>query len=178
MRSKERNIHWTTWDGQAADHLNVGYENGGWTAEGTVSTAQISYVMRFNEHWELRQFLLFRDLDEPDLWLATDGSGRWGETNGVVREDLEGCVGIMMACTPFSHCLPVKRLQASSLAEQSFNVAELDVDTLGLVVHQHTVGHLGDNEWFQKSSANGSELKFRVDEFGLILDEPGRFRRA
>lgn len=177
MRSEERHIRWTTWDGETADDLNVGYENGGWTAQGTVSSANVSYVMRFNQQWELRQFLLFRDLDEPDLWLATDGNGRWGETNGVAREDLEGCSAVAMACTPFSHSLAVKRLDAASLAEHTFMVAMLDVDTLGLVVHEHTVRHLGDDWWTQKSSTTGSEVTFRVDPFGLIVDEPERFRR-
>lgn len=177
MRSEQRQIKWTTWDGDAADHLNVGLENGGWTAEGTVSNAQVSYVMRFTQHWELRQFLLFRDLDEPDLWLATDATGRWGETNGVARGDLEGCAAVTMACTPFSHCAAVKRLQAASLTEHTFNVAVLDVETLGLVVREHTVRHLGDDQWSQKS-ARGSEVTFQVDEFGFIVDEPERFRRA
>ena len=42
----------------------------------------------------MRQFLLFRDLDEPDLWLATDGTGRWGEMNGAHRPELDGCYDV------------------------------------------------------------------------------------
>ena len=66
--------------------------------------------MRLTPTWQVRQFLLFRDLDDPDLWLATDGTARWGEMNGAHRVELDGCYDIDLACTPFTNTLPIRRL--------------------------------------------------------------------
>jgi uncharacterized protein len=170
-------VCWTTWDGGSKETLRVGYENGGWTAEGTISGADVSYVIRFTEQWDVRQFLLFRDLDEPDLWLATDGTGRWGETNGEPRDDLDGCTAVVPDCTPFAHALAVKRLQMAGSQEHTFRVALLDVETLGLTVHTHTLAQVAEGRWSQRSVTTERAFTFDVDDFGFIVDEPKKFRR-
>ena len=68
---------------------------------GVVSRERVQYVLRLSASWQVRQFLLFRDLEDPDLWLATDGTARWGEMNGAHRIELDGCYDITMNCTPF-----------------------------------------------------------------------------
>jgi hypothetical protein len=82
------------------------FEHGGWTADGTVTVPgavhrDVHWVARLSAQFELRQFLVFRDLDEPDLWLGTDGRGRWGEVNGAHRPELDGCVAAVIAGSGF-----------------------------------------------------------------------------
>ena len=178
MRFEEREIRWTTWDGEHEETVRLGFENGGWTAEGTVEGLDITYVLRFDEAWRTRQFLLFRDLDEPDLWLATDGAGRWGETNGSGRDDLTGCSDIVLSCTPFTTAAAVMRLRASGQHNESLSVAMVDVETLGVTVHHHDLTHLGNDQWRHLSHTTGRSYQFLVDEFGFTLDEPERFRRS
>jgi hypothetical protein len=167
-----------TWDGQYEETVRLGFENGGWTAEGTVESLNLTYVLRFDEAWNTRQFLLFRDLPEPDLWLATDGLGRWGETNGSVRDDLTGCRHIGLTCTPFTTASIVMQLRADGQDTDSFSVAMVDVETLGVTVHQHDLTHLGNDQWEHHSHTTGRRYQFLVDEVGLIIDEPERFRRS
>ena len=93
---------WQTWDDEHIETLTLRWENEGWTASGEVGRERIHYVIRLSPTWQVRQFLLFRDLDEPDLWLATDGHARWGEMNGAHRPELDGCHDIDLACTPFT----------------------------------------------------------------------------
>jgi hypothetical protein len=178
VRFEEREIRWTTWDGEYEEILRVGFENSGWTAEGTIEGLDITYVLRFDEAWRTRQFLLFRDLDEPDLWLATDGAGLWGETNGSVRDDLTGCSDIALSCTPFTTAAAVMRLRAGGQHNESLSVAMVDVETLGVTVHEHDVTHLGNDRWEHRSRTTGRSYEFLVDEFGLTMDEPDRFRRS
>jgi uncharacterized protein len=178
VRLEEREIRWTTWHGEHEEVLRVGFENGGWTAEGTISGVDVTYVIRFDADWRTRQFLLFRDLDEPDLWLATDGAGLWGETNGEARDDLTGCTDVALSCTPFSTSVGVKRLLTSGQTEASFTVAMLDVETLGLTVHEHHLAQLGTDRWEHRSRTTDHTYQFLVDEFGMVIDEPERFRRA
>ncbi len=103
-------VRWTTWDGDHDEHLTLRWENEAWTATGEVGRERVQYVLRLSPTWRVRQFLLFRDLDEPDLWLATDGHARWGEVNGAHRPELDGCSDIELACSPFPATLPIRRL--------------------------------------------------------------------
>ena len=75
-----------SWDGDGgASTVSVRWENEGWTADGTLVQARAQFVLRLSATWKVQQFLLFRDMAEPDLWLGTDRFGQWGEVNGAVR---------------------------------------------------------------------------------------------
>jgi hypothetical protein len=73
---------WSTWDGNHTETLRLTWDNEAWTAIGKVGKEQVEYVLRLAPTWHVRQFLLFRDLEDPDLWLAIDAQHRWGEING------------------------------------------------------------------------------------------------
>ncbi len=140
-----------------------------------VGSEQIQYVVRLSPMWEIRQFLLFRDLEEPDLWLGTDGQGRWGEMNGAHRPELDGCTDLAMNCTPFDHLVPARRHQPTLDAPAIVQVIEVDTETLGL-----TVGF----RHYQRLNAStlsverlGSVTEYTVDSYGLPLDIEGEFRR-
>ncbi len=85
---------WATWDGAGDEVTDFRWENEGWTISGQVARERVQYVVRLTASWQVRQFLLFRDLEEPDLWLATDGTARWGEMNGAHRAELDGCYDV------------------------------------------------------------------------------------
>ena len=103
-------VTWTTWDGDHAESFTLRWENEAWTATGQVARENVQYVLRIAPTWHVRQFLLFRDLDEPDLWLAIDAKHRWGEVNGVFRPEFDGCADIGLSCTPFAATVPIRRL--------------------------------------------------------------------
>ena len=54
----------------------------------------------------------------------------------------------------------------------------VDVETLGVTVHHHDLTHLGNDQWRHLSHTTGRSYQFLVDEFGLTVDEPERFRRS
>ena len=103
-------IRWTHWDGDHLDTASVRWENEGFTITGNDTCERVEWVLRLSPTWQVRQFILFRDMEEPDLWLATDGGGRWGEMNGAHRTELDGCYDVMLDCSPFTLTLPVRRL--------------------------------------------------------------------
>ncbi|MFZ9884781.1 MAG: putative glycolipid-binding domain-containing protein, partial [Ilumatobacteraceae bacterium] len=74
--------------------VELRWENEGWTAEGTLGSDNAQFVLRLSAGWTVQQCLLFRDLEDPDLWLGTDSHGRWGEMNGAHRTELDGCTDI------------------------------------------------------------------------------------
>ncbi len=167
---------WVTVDGEHAVTLALAWENEAWTATGNVERERADYVIRLSPLWQVRQFLLFRDLADPDLWLGTDGGGRWGEVNGAHRPDLDGAVDVALACTPFTHSLPIRRLPLGVGDAAEAAMLEIDVETLGVVPVTTVYERIASRRWRAMRPAGTTE--FDVDAYGLALDVPGAFRRT
>lgn len=161
--------------GEHSEHLTLSWENEAWTAVGVVEAERVEYVMRLTAQWNVSQFLLFRDLDEPDLWLGTDGHGRWGEVNGAHRPDLDGTGDIAVPGSPFSHAIPIRRLPLLVGHAAELHVIDVDVETLGVVPAIARYERIGDRRWRHERS--GSGVEFDVDEFGLPIDVGDAVRR-
>ncbi len=166
---------WSTVDGTHVEELTLTWENEAWTASGRVEREQVEYVIRLSPLWQVRQFLLFRDLPEPDLWLGTDGHGRWGEVNGAHRTDLDGAVDISLACTPFTHALPIRRLPLDIGAAAELSMLDVDVETLGVAPIKVVYERTDLRRW--RVTRPSAATEFDVDEYGLPLDVAGAFRR-
>ncbi len=167
---------WTTWNGQHSEALSLIWENEAWTATGSVERENVQYVIRLSPMWQVRQFILFRDQAEADLWLGTDGRGRWGEINGAHRADLDGSFDVALGCTPFTHTLPIRRVPLQIGDAVELSVLEIDVETLGVVPAGQVYERLSERRWCV--TAGDATVEFDVDEFGVVLDLDGRYRRV
>ncbi len=168
---------WRTWDHDHLETLTLRWENEGWTATGEVGREAITYVVRLSAMWQIRQFLLFRDLDEPDLWLGADGSGRWGEMNGAHRHDLAGCTDIDLTITPFTTSVPIRRLSLAVGDGADVTAAMVDVETLGVVPVAQHLERLTARRFRRTILGTGEIIEFDVDEYGLVHDAPDAYRR-
>jgi len=175
---------WAPWDQPTDDAgepvheaLTIVWENEAWTASGVVGREQVHYILRISPTWHVRQFLLFRDMEDPDLWLGTDGSGRWGEMNGAHRPELDGCVDLDLPCTPFTNTLPIRRLPLHVGDTADITVAYVDVETLDVQPDHQRYTRLDTHRWRFEQLETGWTQEFEVDRFGLIRDYPNLFRR-
>lgn len=168
---------WHTWDQEGNETLALRWENEGWTATGEVGREAVTYVIRLSATWQVSQFLLFRDMDEPDLWLGTAGSGRWGEMGGTHRPDIDGCTDIHLPCTPFTNTLPIRRLRLDVGDSADVIAASVDVETLGVVRVKHRYRRLGARRFEHSVLGSDTKTEFDIDEYGLVHDLPDRFRR-
>lgn len=171
-------VRWQTWEGDGDETVTLRWENEGWTAVGEVGRERVSYAIRLSPLWEVRQLLLFRDQSEPDLWLGTDGSGRWGEVNGVHRPELDGCTDVDLHVTPFASTIPIRRLQLDPGDAAEVRAAMIDVDTLGVVPVDQRYEHVDAGRYRKVHVRTGLAVEFAVDEFGLVHDEADTFRRV
>jgi hypothetical protein len=170
-------VMWSTWEGDGSERLEIRWENEGWTASGVVGRERVQYVVRLTPSWQVRQFLLFRDLDEPDLWLFTDGSSRWAEMNGAERPELRGCYDVDLPVTPFTNTLPIRRLPLEVGDTAELSVAYIDVDTLGVRPHRQRYTRLDTHRWRFEQPDSGFVQDLEVDQYGLVIDYPTLFRR-
>ena len=169
---------WTLTDSNHLSHVDLLWENEGWTANGVLGSENAHYVIRMSAMWVVQQFLLFRDLDEPDLWLATDGHGRWGEMNGEHRTELDCCIGIDLQGTPFTNSILTHRLPLHVGHSSTQNVITVDTETLGVTVVPQMYTRVDTNRWQYISLAQNKTVEVTVDEFGFVIDEPGAFSRT
>lgn len=171
-------LTWNDWHGNPAGTATLRWENEGWTAELGLVTDRATVVLRLSAGWQVQQMLLFRDMDEPDLWLATDGHGRWGEMNGAHRTELDGCIDIDLAGTPFTNSIIIHRLPLHVGHTADLQVICIDVETLSVVSRPQRYTRTDETTWNYTSLAAGTNVDATVDEFGLVIDEVGQFRRA
>lgn len=178
-------VRWNPWNPSATgEHeddlhqvLSLAWENEAWTATGNVGLEQVQYVMRISPTWHVRQLLLFRDMEDPDLWLGTDGHGQWGEMNGAHRPELDGCIDVELTCTPFTHTIPIRRLPLHVGDAAEITVASIDVETLDVQPVHRRYTRLTANRWKLDSLTAETSIEFNVDDFGLVNNFGDRFRR-
>jgi hypothetical protein len=176
MRAQQVVAGWESWDGATTERMHLGFENGGWTADGVVTGVDIHYVVRLSADWEVRQFLLFRDAEEPDLWLATDAEGNWGEVNGAYRDDLAGCTSVGLVCTPFTSTLPIRHLALDVGESAELLVAMVDPESLQVQPMPHRFTRVRERRWVLDDGRRAHQLV--VDEHGLVIEFPETFRRV
>lgn len=175
--SSGHSVAWSAWDGTPASNVTLRWENEGWTAEVALHTDNALAIIRLSAQWMVQQMLLFRDMDEPDLWLATDGHGRWGEMNGAHRTELDGCVDIDFANTPFTNSIVTHRLPLHVGHTADLQVITIDVETLNVESMPQRYTRHDEFAWEYTSLLDGTTHAARVDEYGLVVDEHGAFRR-
>ena len=171
---------WATAGGEHEERVTLRWENEAWTAASSLSRERVEVVVRLSPLWHVRQVLLFRDLDEPDLWIGTDGHGHWGEINGAHRTELDGATDVSVAdggrtISAFVHAVPVRRLPVEVGGSFDTRVVEIDVETLGLEAVLRTYRRVDDAIW-EVATPDGA-LTVTVDEYGLPVDVEGAFRR-
>jgi hypothetical protein len=157
------------------EQVSLRWENEAWTATLQLASHRADAVFRLSPMWQVRQFMLFRDLPEPDLWLGTDGHGRWGEVNGAHRPDLDGAVDIGVAGTVFPHAVPIRRLPLAVGEAAQLTVLVVDVETLAVEPVVHTYAHVDERRW--TVAVAGHEESFDVDQHGVPLDTSDRSRQ-
>lgn len=169
---------WTSLTNADREDLTIGFENEAWTVQGIVSGADIHYVLRMSALWRMQQMLLFRDLDEPDLWLANDGTGRWGEINGSRRRELGGCEDVDISCSAFTRTLAVRRLSLDIGQVRDVHSVVVDHESLAVTRARITYARIASTRWMISRDDCGDSHEFDVDEFGLPIDIPGHFTRT
>lgn len=170
-------VAWTSWDGAPASRVDMRWENEAWTAQVDLVAERATAVIRLSASWMVQQMLLFRDMEEPDLWLATDGHGRWGEMNGAHRTELDGCVDLVLAGTPFTNSIVTHRLPLHIGHTADLHAVTLDVETLAVKSVPVRYTRHGDREWEYTSPTAGRQVVATVDEYGMVIDEEDVFRR-
>lgn len=164
----------TVGESDVHERVEVRWDNEAWTVRIELGPAQAEVVLRLSPFWKTSQMLLFRDLPTPDLWLGSDGGGRWGEVNGAHRTDLDGVSDIVIPGS-VATLLPALRRSAVEVGESwVVPVGVLDPATLGVVASELNLERVGSTQWRLTSDHDDvGEWHFDTDEFGLPSEVTG-----
>ena len=69
----------------------------------------LAYRVECDAHWHVTHAVL-KVMGGGTLELRGDGAGHWRDGSGRALPELDGCIDIDIAATPFTESLPIGRL--------------------------------------------------------------------
>lgn len=117
------------------------------------------------------------------LSLSADGDGSW-TVDGESSPELDGCLDVDVAVTPFTNALPIRRLGLAPDESATTDVVYLDPRTFDVsrARQRYTclASHDGDDggRYRYESLTSGFTAAVSVDSKGVVRDYPSVFRRV
>lgn len=175
-----RELMWSALAWPATEHLALRSDATGVVADGVVVAlderpTRLAYRLECGPDWTTRRLELSPH-GEPGLVLHRRDDGRWYDDTGVGRPELDGCVDVDIALTPFTNTLPIRRLGLAVGASADVRMVYVQLEH-GLAVStddQHYT-RLGADTYRFRSGDFTADLT--VDGDGVVTDYPGLFRR-
>jgi len=148
-------------------------------AEGKV--LRVSYRMVIAADWRVRSLRIASE--QPDgsaigLVLQTDGAGNWTDGSGTPLDELQGCLDVDIAVTPFTNTLPIRRLRLVPGHTETIRVVYVPVPSLDVSPWEQRYTALEDGRVRYESVQSGFSRELEVDTSGLVMSYPGLFRRT
>lgn len=147
-----------------------------WVLSGTVTAAadrdvRITYEVVTDDSWATRRATFDAAVDGVRRVGRLEKVGDRWEVDGVVAEDLDGCVDVDLGWTPATNTLPIRRLAPADADDiggdpQPVGAAWVRMPDLQVVRLDQTYTWRGPRTWLYRSGAFEAELS--VDEFGLV----------
>lgn len=108
--------------------------------------------------------------------LQADAHGHW-TLNGMPVPELDGCIDVDIAVTPFTNTLPIRRLQLQHQENREISVVYCDVLARNVRRMSQQYTCLSDTAYHYRNVPNDFEATIRVDRSGLVTDYPELFVR-
>jgi hypothetical protein len=181
------------WPGK--EHLYLARTDSGWIADGLVMASPTQEPFRFHyrieldadwnfKHlWTHQPFLDIAENRLPDCELIREEDGSWRAEGFEALPDLEGCIDIDIAITPFTNTLPIRRLALEPGQSAEIDVAYLSVPELQLSRTRQRYTRIAetieefDYYLFESLDGSGFAAEISVDLDGLVVDYPDLFTR-
>lgn len=184
----ERHILWEPWTDAGLEHLRFHVAEDAVEADGLIirstgngAPLRVVYRLTCDAAFRVRAArLASRATAERRLDLRSDGEGRWFDAAGPLPE-LDGCIDLDLAATPFTNTLPIRRLGLRPGESAEIQVAYVSVPELEITrVRQRYSCRRLDRDgglYLYEGLDTGFEAELPVDADGLVLDYPGQWRR-
>jgi hypothetical protein len=138
----------------------------------------VSFRVLLDQEWRTRraEIALVDDSGDRDIILESDGEGTWS-LNGSPASELQGCLDVDIAATPFTNTFVIRRLGLPVGGVGEVRVVWVDVPSLEVAAMNQTYSHLErldrtDRYEYRSSSSEAGRI-IEVDEDGVALEYEG-----
>lgn len=184
----DRTVMWMQWNNLGMEQLHIENNRLGTNVDGVVvgirdgRAFRARYQVDTTADWQVRHFRIeLLQSDGAMLSLRSNRAGQWWRSNDTALPDLNGCLDIDLAATPFTNTLAIRRL-----ALQPGEMRQLTV--VYITVPELTIRALPQRYTCLETSSQGSVYRYEalsrnfsadllVDRDGLVIEYPQAFRR-
>jgi len=178
-----RELRWASEEGDGFEHLAFDAREDGFVVESALVGQRygkpygLHYTVRCDAQWRTRHAWL-KIVGGPELELHGDGAGHWRNGQGVVLSEIDGCIDIDIAATPYTNTLPVRRLQLAEAERRPISVAYISTPDLQVTRAEQAYSCIELNRVYRYEGIfRNFTADLTVDEDGLVIDYPTLFRR-
>jgi uncharacterized protein len=176
---------WRSEDGGGLEHLSIAPTEGGIVATGVIigdrggTPYGVTYQASFDTNWST----LTLDLAATDgrgLHLRSDGAGAWSDADGNRLTELDGCIDIDLAGSPFTNTLPIRRAGLSpETGAVTFQMLYIPFATFAPTVDGQRYRCLEPGRLYRYEAVDRTfATDLIVDDDGLVVDYPTLFQRV
>jgi hypothetical protein len=162
---------WETPDGIIADGTVIGERDG--------DPFGLAYRLTCDATWRVRDVTVSLVGRSDRLHIRSDGAGHWWDAVGDSLDELEGCLDVDIAATPFTNTLPIRRMGLAAGESREILVAYVAVPSLDVsaVEQRYTCLQAGALYRYE-GLTTGFACDLPIDADSIALDYPGVWRRV
>lgn len=173
---------WQSLDGKGLEHLSLDYRDEVIVADGVVvgdsgdGPFGCSYRICCDRAWRVRSVEVHA-AGGASLVLTSDGGGMWCDGDGVAQPQLDGCIDVDLAATPFTNTLPVRRLGGALRQRTAVTVVYITVPSLATRPMEQAYTRLAEGRYLYEGPIGDFQAELELDADGLVLHYPALFVR-
>ncbi|MGE0240579.1 MAG: putative glycolipid-binding domain-containing protein [Parvibaculaceae bacterium] len=175
---------WRPVEGEGLEHLVLKATPEGYSVasrvigESDTGAFAVSYAIDLDKGWRVRAFTVDA-VDGRRRSYRSIAEGRWQDGAGRPLAAFDGCIDIDLSFTCFTNSLPVRRTSFGQGQAREFAMLWMPSDTLDPFVDGQRYACLEPGRRFHYAATDGSiEATIEFDDYGLVTDYPGLFRRV
>jgi uncharacterized protein len=184
----DRTVMWMQWNNLGMEQLHIENNRLGTNVDGVVvgirdgRAFRARYQIDTTADWQVRHFRIeLLQSDGAMLSLRSNRAGQWWRSDDTALPDLNGCLDMDLAATPFTNTLAIRRLALQPGEMRQLTVVHITVPelTIRALPQRYTcleVGSQGSVYRYEALSRNFS-ADLLVDRDGLVIEYPQAFRR-
>jgi uncharacterized protein len=174
---------WVPVEGEGLEHFTIRAVPTGYrVASVVIGEAEgrkfgLAYDIEIGSDWHVKSFAL-KASDGRMLAARSPQPGRWQDTEGRPLAAFDGAVDIDLAFTPFTNTLVVCRNSFTKGEAREFTMFYVPAETLQPITDGQRYTCIEPNRRFFYEATDGAfSAEVLFDEYGLVADYPGLYRR-
>ncbi|WP_175654582.1 putative glycolipid-binding domain-containing protein [Burkholderia ambifaria] len=178
-----REVRWASLEGDGIEHLTFDRAETGIVVESAVVGQRygraygLAYRVECDPQWRVR-YAVLRVMGGGTLELHGDGAGHWRDGSGSALPELDGCVDIDIAATPFTNSLPIGRLRLARDERRPIDVAYISTPDLTVVPVKQAYACIEPGRRYRYEGIfRNFTAEMDIDADGLVIDYETLFKR-